>query len=318
MHREDPQDKISRSFLEPELEFEVKNDLYQFLELQPESQESNPDFDPLYDRICHKIAEETKQKQRKKVIKLIRYVLTRAAIFLLGILSYAMIVHPYLYPKVVTELTLIAPEHALSQAILPDGSKVFLNAKSSIRYHQDEKTELREVFLTGEAWFDVKKDKEHPFVVNTSGYKIKVHGTRFNVHAFPGDQEMTTTLQYGSVEILPRDEKQNLTPVMLKPGQQFIFYPATGKGIVAGVKAGFASLWKEREIRFENKSFKDLLDMLEGRYNVHFVVKDQELFNYHYDGTIRDENLTTVLDILKQTLPFRYHTLADGRIQIEK
>ncbi|WP_316820852.1 FecR family protein [Pedobacter gandavensis] len=318
MHREDPQDKISRSFIEPELEFEVKRDLYQFLELQTESQEADPDFDPLYDKICHKIAEEAKQKQRKKVIKLMRYVLTRAAIFLLGILSYALVVHPYFYPKAVTELTLIAPEHAVTEAILPDGSKVFLNAKSSVRYHQDEKTELREVFLTGEAWFDVKKDKEHPFVVKTSGYSIKVHGTRFNVRAFPGDQELITTLQHGSVEILPRDEQQKLVPVMLKPGQQFVFYPATGKGIVTRVQAGIASLWKEKEIRFENKNFKDLLDMLEGRYNVRFVVKDQELFNYHYDGTIRDENLSTVLDILNQTLPFHYQRLADGSIQIEK
>ncbi|MEQ7802014.1 FecR domain-containing protein [Pedobacter sp. ASV1-7] len=318
MHREDPQDKISRSFYEPELEFEVKKDLYQFLERQPESHEGDPDFDPLYDRLCHKIAEEVKQKQRKKVIKLIRYVLTRAAIFLLGILSYALVLHPYFYPKAATELTLIAPGNALSEAILPDGTKVFLNAKSSIRYYQDEKTKLREVFLTGEAWFDVHKDKVHPFVVNTSGYKIRVHGTRFNVRAFPGDQEITTTLQHGSVEILPRDEKQELSSVILKPGQKFVFSPVTGKGVVSTVQAGFASLWKEKEIRFENKSFKDLLEMLEGRYNVRFVVMNKELFNYHYDGTIRDENLTTVLDILNQTLPFSYHMQADGSIQIKK
>ncbi len=318
MQREDSQDKISRSFYEPELEFEVKKDLYQFLELQPGPQEGDPDFGPLYDRICHKIAEEAKQKRRKKAIKLIRYVLTRAAIFLLGILSYALIVHPYFYPKTATELTLIAPEHAVSQAILPDGSKVFLNANSSVRYLKDENTELREVFLTGEAWFDIEKDQDHPFVVNTSGYKIRVHGTRFNVSAFPDHQEITTTLQHGSIEILPRNEKQNLTPVMLKPGQQFVFYPATGKGIVSTVQPGFASLWKEKEIRFENKRFKDLLQMLEGKYNVRFIVKDQELFNYHFDGTIRDENLTTVLDILNQTLPFHYHVLADGSIQIER
>lgn len=315
MHSEDSQDKITRSFFEPELEFEVKRDLYQTLDHQSETAGTDLKLDPLYDRICEKIAAEAKQKKKQKNIRLIRYISTRAAIFLFGIFFYALILHPYFGPEKENEFTLIAPKNAIAEAILPDGSKIFLNANSKLRYRGDNQ---REVFLLGEAWFDVKKDAHRAFVVNTPGYKVLVHGTRFNVRAFLDNQQLVTTLQHGSVEILPLNGKQNLRPVKLNPGQQFIFDPATDKGYVSEVRAGFASLWKESEIRFENKSFRELLSMLEGRYNVRFVVKDQELFNYHYDGTIRDENLYTVLDILKQTLPFQYNVKDNGIIQIEK
>ncbi|MNJ98287.1 fec operon regulator FecR [compost metagenome] len=318
MDTEKHQEKIIKSFYQPELEFEVKRDLYRILESESSFKQEDVDLDPLYDRICNTIAENEKLIKRKRLIHWVKYAASSAAIFVFGVLFYVLFVQSYFNQKDKMEFTFIAPSQSISETILPDGTRIFLNSNSKIRYHLNTIDDVREVFLNGEAWFDVRKNSRVPFVVHTSNYRVLVHGTKFNVCAYGNKQEVVTTLQEGSIEILPVEGKKNISSLKLKPGQQFTLYKSTGSVDLKNVQAGFSSLWKEPEVRFENKSFKDLLTMLEGRYNVHFVVKDPELFNYHYDGTIRNEALGKVLDILKETLPFRYVIEEKGIIHIEK
>lgn len=318
MHTEDHQKKIVRSFYQPELEFEVKGDLYRVLDSETAFEQEGVNLDPLYDRICNTIADNERGIKRKRILRWAKYVVSSAAVFVFGILFYIFFIQSYFDHNEKATFTFIAPAESKAESILPDGTRIFLNSNSRLRYQLNTNDGRREVFLNGEAWFDVRKNSKVPFVVHTSGYRVLVHGTKFNVCAYRNKQEVVTTLQEGVIEILPVKGQKNISSVKLKPGQQFTFHKTTGFVDLRNVESGFSSLWKETEVRFENKNFKDLLKMLEGRYSVHFEVDDPDLFNYHYDGTIREEALDKVLDILKETLPFKYTVKDNGNIQIEK
>ncbi|WP_164110728.1 MULTISPECIES: FecR family protein [Sphingobacterium] len=320
MHNEEFQKKIDRSFFEPQLESEAKKELYDLLDSGAENYESDHDLNHVYRRVQVRIEQEVLKNKRIARTKLFRAITSRAAIFVLGLLSSMLIW--YNYPNSAeqeTPITIIAPTNAITQAILPDGSKIMLNANSKISYHKDNRDHQRIVSLEGEAWFDVIKDAKTPFIVSTNSYKVLVHGTAFNVRSFPDNSPVVTTLEHGSIEILPLVEN-NKSPkaVILKPGQQYYFDPKNNESHLSKVDSRFASLWKESEIKFENKNFKDLLKILEGRYHVHFIVKDPELFDYHYDGTIRNETLASVLDILRLTLPFQYRMGENNTVEIKK
>lgn len=320
MHNEEFQNKIDRSFFEPQLESETKKELYNLLDSGTESYESDHDLNHVYLRVQEKIGQEVLRNKRIARTKLFRAVTSRAAIFVLGLLSSMLIW--YIYPNSAEQespITIIAPTNAITQTILPDGSKIMLNANSKISYHKDKRAHQRIVSLEGEAWFDVTKDLKNPFIVSTSSYKVLVHGTIFNIRSFQDNSPVVTTLEHGSIEILPlKGKNKEIIAVKLIPGQQYYFNPKNNESLVSKVDTRFASLWKEDEIKFENKNFKDLLKILEGRYNVRFIVKDSELFDYHYDGIIRNETLASVLDILKLTLPFQYRMRENNIVEIKK
>ncbi|TDQ80042.1 FecR family protein [Sphingobacterium yanglingense] len=320
MQHQDLENKIDRSFEDPRLEHEVKLDLIRSLDNLTAINTSADELSHVYDNLMYYIDTAQRTDRRHRRIKLFSMIASRAAIFVLGIISALVIWRLWASPvDQESPLTVIAPSNAVSQAILPDGSKIFLNANSKLTYVKNSASHEREAVLEGEAWFEVTKNSEMPFTVKTSAYKIRVHGTAFNVRSFDPKHPSVTTLQHGSIEILPLDDRKNsVRPLFLTPGQEYIFDPATDQVHISKVDGDLASLWKENEIKFENKNFRDLLKILEGRYQVQFDVKDPELFDYHYDGTIRNETLTAVLDILRLTLPFQYRVKANGIIEIKK
>ncbi|AFD05255.1 FecR family protein [Solitalea canadensis] len=310
------EEKIVRSFYHPEIEFEVKNELYLELSQTVSTDEDRRATEPLFEKICTKIAVDEKLHRRTKIIRMVKYIGTRAAILVAGMLIYVLAIQPNL-KKEVAEFKFIAPGKSITQTILPDGSSIFLNANSELTYKLDPSNKLREVFLKGEGWFKVAKMPHTPFIVHTSKYSVAVHGTTFNVKAYPGSKNVVTTLQEGSIEIIP-NEGVNIKPVMLTPGEQFSYNTVSAKSTLLRVDSEVASVWKESEIRFENKKFSELLSILESRYNVQFIVKDSSLLNYHYDGSIRNENIIQVLNLIKETLPIKYQLVNNNIILIEK
>lgn len=320
MHPKDLENKIEHSFFDPRLEYEVKQDLFHSLDSLADTDHSFDGMSHIYDTVMARITVATRADRRTKRIRLLRTIASRAAVFILGLISAALLWYLWLKPVDQTsQLTVIAAPNAVTETILPDGTRIFLNAKSKISYLLNRLHNEREVTLEGEAWFDVAKNQDIPFTVKTSVYKVRVHGTAFNIRSFDDKSPTVTTLQHGSIEILPLDDSPHaIRPVLLIPGQQYYFDPLTKEVHISKVNSQLASIWKESEIRFENKKFKDLLKILEGRYHVRFEVKDPTLFDYHYDGTIRNESLTSVLDILRLTLPFHYHITDDGTVIIKK
>ncbi len=202
--------------------------------------------------------------------------------------------------------TSVAPMGSISQMMLPDNSIVYLNSGSEIKYSIDGVQGKREVFLKGEAWFQVEKNKKKPFIVHTPYYNINVLGTEFNVKAYPDDNEIVTTLEKGSIQITSAENFQLENNQLLEPGEQLIYNKQNKTIQLEMVKTKRYTAWKENKLIFINMSLKELITLLERKYGVDIEVMDETILNYHYDGTLKNETILEILEILQKTLPISY------------
>ncbi|RZK77733.1 MAG: DUF4974 domain-containing protein [Pedobacter sp.] len=175
--------------------------------------------------------------------------------------------------------------------ILPDGSRIWLNAASSIKYPATfAATKERIVELSGEAYFEIAKDAAHPFIVKTIGQEIKVLGTHFNVNSYADEAVTKTTLVEGSVQI------SCVNKVMLKPGQQAV----SNKNVVKVSKANVAETvaWKNGDFIFDNESLPSILRQVARWYDVE-IIDQANHKDIHLTGTVsRAKKLSTVLNSL--------------------
>lgn len=175
---------------------------------------------------------------------------------------------------------------------LPDGTKVLLNAASSIKYPSSFLGSVsRKVELVGEAYFEVSKDKAHPFLVYSKGQTVEVLGTHFNISAYPDDALSKTTLLEGSVKINSQ---------LLKPSQQFI-RSAAGEQIVA-VNPDEAIAWTQGYFMFNDEPLESILSRIARWYNVEVIYKNQDIRKKKFLGTItKYDQLSKTLGLLAKT-----------------
>lgn len=228
-----------------------------------------------------------------------------AAILIVGIVMGALVMNRSLKQEPVF-ITFLAPKGSISQMVLADSSIVYLNAGSEIRYSPEAKNNSREVFLKGEAWFNVTKNTKKPFVVHTPYYNVNVTGTCFNIKAYENDAEVTTTLEEGAVEITSSEKFKLAENILLQTGQQVVFNKYSRTLLVRKVNTNMFTSWKENKLMFINMNLKELIVLLERKYGVNIEVSDNSLLDYHYDGTIRNETVLEVLNLLEETLPIKY------------
>lgn len=239
-----------------------------------------------------------------------------AAILIIGILMGGLVIK-YTLKQEPVFITSIAPKGSISQMILADSTIVYLNAGSEIRYSPETKGKIREVFLKGEAWFDVTKNKKKPFVVHTSCYDVNVTGTQFNIKSYEADHEVTTTLEKGEVRISSSEDFKFAENFILKPGEQVVFDKNSNKMVVKNVDTRQFTSWKENKLIFINMDLKELITLFERKYGVDIEVDDPDVLKYHYTGTIKHESILEILEIIKHTLPIQYKI--DGqKIRISK
>lgn len=255
-------------------------------------------------KVHHRINLECNQKPKSGLMKLIYNVSKIAAILFIGLLLGVSL--QYLKKEEPVYITSIAPKGSVSQMVLPDNSIVYLNAGSNLKYSVKGVKGKREVFLEGEAWFDIAKNKKIPFVVHTPFYDVNVTGTQFNVKAYKNDDEITTTLEEGSVLITSSEKLKLAETAVLKPGEQLVYNSLKKTIEVKNVETRIFTAWKDNKLIFINMNLKDLFVVLERKYGVDIEVKNEIILDYHYDGTIKDETILEVLDLLKETLPVKY------------
>lgn len=187
--------------------------------------------------------------------------------------------------------TIEAPLGGQWQVILPDRSHVWLNAKSKLKYLVNFTGKERRVELEGEAYFQVAKDKHHPFIVVSKDQEIKVLGTQFNVNAYPDETAIKTTLIEGAVTI---NEK-----TLLKPGQQSIFSQGVAKVVTADIEMETA--WKNGLFFFDDEPIEDIMKRIARWYNVEIVYQNVNK-DYLFGGSIsRYSDLQKVLEKLELT-----------------
>ncbi|TMU55729.1 FecR family protein [Flagellimonas algicola] len=200
---------------------------------------------------------------------------------------------------------------------LSDGTKVWLNAGTSFRFPQflDASTQNRVVYLNGEAYFDVAKDKERPFIVNAENLDIEVLGTQFNVSAYKSDGEIATTLVEGSVSVYENSNPD--TKVLLSPSYQASFVKENGSITKNRVDTRIYTGWMENRLIIDNLSFAQILDKLERSHNVSIINNATHLEDEIFKGEFENESINSVLGTIASSTPFTY-TIENNVITISK
>lgn len=191
---------------------------------------------------------------------------------------------------------------------LSDGSKVWLNHGSQLKYPQKFGKDSREVFLSGEAYFNVNEDPSRPFIVKTSVLCVKVVGTSFNLSAYPDDNTIKATLDEGKLIIykaLKDGYSERITE--LEPRQQGVFNVNSKKFTIQTVKTEKYTSWKEGKLLLLDDPMDIVISKLERWYNVDIELADPNLKEYRYTATFIDETLHQVLELLALATPIECH-----------
>lgn len=194
-----------------------------------------------------------------------------------------------------------APYGEKSKMTFPDGTVVWLNAGSSLKYSNKYNTDDRVVELEGEGYFEVAKKKKIPFIVHTRGYDVVVKGTKFNVTAYPEDSNITTTLMEGAVELLK--EKQHIA---MKPGESVTLNVVSGKFTLTKVNPDVSKAWSENRIEYDNISLRELAAKLSRQYDVKIHLLTEEVGDKRFSISLRNqETIGEVMSALKEIIPIQ-------------
>ncbi|MGN0213517.1 MAG: FecR family protein [Muribaculaceae bacterium] len=204
-----------------------------------------------------------------------------------------------------------APLGTNRQFVLPDQTHVWLHGGSTLVIASNFNDNERRVYLSGEGFFKVAHNKDKQFVVSSANLEMKVLGTEFNVSAYPEDENIITTLEKGSLQVL---NKLNNTSVILKPGDMVAYSNVNGKFKCNRVQTSDYSSWRYGYIFFNNIKVSDLLVKLERSHGVQFVGQmDAEYLNQRIRARFnKDESLTNILNIVHMLVPqFQYKMKGD-------
>jgi ferric-dicitrate binding protein FerR (iron transport regulator) len=181
---------------------------------------------------------------------------------------------------------LVIPYGKTSEIILPDGTHVFMNAGSRLIYPEFFADKTREVFLVGEAFFDVEHNEQQPFIVQTTDIRVRVLGTQFNVSAYPSDNIIETVLTSGKVRLEQNNTGMFSETTELSPGQLAAFSKTERTTRLKDVDIENYTLWKENLLKFESTDLSRVVKRLERYYNIRFKYHDPFLGGIKISGKL--------------------------------
>jgi transmembrane sensor len=230
----------------------------------------------------------------------------------------------------------IVPVGSRSNLILADGTSVWVNAGSKINYASDFGKDSRDIYLEGEAFFDVVNDHAHPFTVTTSQIEIIALGTSFNVKSYPEENLIQTTLVSGSLIINRTMHKSTEKGVILEPFQQITYYkdsrelfltddltgqpdqdePVAGKAsskqdlprikLTRGINPDIFTSWKDNILILDDEPLESIVVKMERRFGPRIIIKDEELKGKRFKGSFEETTMEQALNALKFASPFEY------------
>lgn len=300
--------EVARWFKEPSFQPLLYGALsklwYRNLETEDHFEKAN-NLHSTLDKIHHSINifREHEFSRLHKRVRLSKILLRAAAVLLLPFLTLSILYVQErfeVFPKKVLYTEVSVANGSKLNTVLPDGTEVWLNSGSTLKYPQTFSRNSRKATLSGEAYFNVIADQSHPFVVSTEALDIKVTGTLFNVMAYPEDNFISATLEEGQITV----EKQNTNGcksqlIYLDPKERMVFRKdqgTFGKTIVATDQ--FTS-WKDGMLIFRNNTLDYIIGRLERWYNTDIEISNGgTLPQTPFTMTIKDENIEQVLEYL--------------------
>jgi ferric-dicitrate binding protein FerR (iron transport regulator) len=246
-----------------------------------------------------------KHKSRKRFL----LILTRAA----AIFSVPLLITSVLFfykvrnqstPEQFAMQQISNPPGVRSEIVLPDSSKVWLNAESSISYKIPFDFKSRDVKLVGEAFFEVKEDKHKPFQVESGNVNVTVLGTRFNCKAFPEDKEIEVVLAEGKVELNSVGSKTG-KGIILNPGERAIINKVTNRTYISAGNIDRYIGWHEGKLIFEECPLPEVARQLERWFGIEVEIADAEILSCHISTTFENESLYQILTLLELASPIK-------------
>lgn len=198
---------------------------------------------------------------------------------------------------------------------LPDGTRVWLNSASKLSYNSGYNHRKRNVNLVGEGYFEVAKDPDRQFCVNTENYTVEALGTAFNIKSYPADATSVTTLFEGKVRIADG----NSFSTTLAPLEAVTYDTSNGSFTKdASGRTQFAGLWRNNELIVESgTSLEKLTELLDREYNIRFVFRSERIKKLRFEGIIKDNNLQNVLQLIGLSGEVTY-TIVDNTVVLDE
>ncbi|WP_185958332.1 FecR domain-containing protein [Fodinibius sediminis] len=187
-----------------------------------------------------------------------------------------------------------------------DGTVVVLNAASSLRYPKRFDGANREVYLKGEAYFEVVPGADKPFIVHTKTADVEVLGTKFNVRAWDEETAVDVGVREGKVAVKPASSIRSENSVLLTGGQHVSVVKGKGVTGIENVDIEKHLLWLSGGLYFDNEPFKQVLLQIERKFDVQISVKDTSILDVPFTSTFSDENLENVLKVLSASMKMNY------------
>jgi len=306
-------------------------------ELWSENKNNGEDFDSFYDK--HKIRHLQKLNFDTSAEQAIKYVertekkplfkkkglMYGVAVAVLCMMGINVFFNRQDDQKVAeNRIEIVAEKGVRKQLLLPDGTKVWLNADSRLSYNNFSKdAKMRSVNLKGEAYFDVAKDKNKPFMIQTEKISIRVLGTAFNVKAYPDEPRTETTLIQGAIELSVNERPEE--KILLKPNEKVALIdskmlteagaPTNSLILTIGSLSKIhvdnkeyiqETSWTTDKLVFKDETMEELIPKLERWYNVRIHVESPKIKRYRYTATITKENINQVLNAMQLIKPFNF------------
>lgn len=209
----------------------------------------------------------------------------------------------------------VIPKGKRSRITLADGTQVWVNADSRLEYpHNFMTASTRDVYLQGEAYFDVAPDSLHPFIVHVQGVEIKVLGTAFNIKGYKEEAKIEATLVHGRISIAGDSAYDHVT---LAANQRAVFLKEKNRMVVENnVMTDTYTSWRNGVLVFEDQPIREILPILERTFNVRFLVDDESSLDCRFTAKINNKSLNEVLELFRTSDKIGYKIVAN-EVQIK-
>ncbi|TDW44587.1 FecR family protein [Flavobacterium sp. 270] len=249
------------------------------------------------------------KKQNKVIFLNSKNWMIAASILLLAGLGFF-----YISSSAVTTKQFVAGLGEHKKITLPDGTQIWLNAGSLLKYPSEFKGDTREVYLSGEAFFDVAKDKKHPFIIHTNKMDTKVLGTSFNVQAYPEQATQEVSVLTGRVNVKSTVTEEN---VYVTPGQKVVFKSKNSSlHAFRDIPMNSISLWRKNIIVFEDTPLPEVVATIKRNYNITVDVENKNLNNLKISAYFKELPADQVIGLVCNIINANYK-LESGVYRIE-
>ena len=314
-------------FIAKDLTSEISEDEKVLLE---GSLHTQPEQKQLFDIIKHfwqlyfpkvsnnKIIEKTEKKlgytyqQKSKSNKGFKFNVAATVLFILslGLFGFYYVAQNKPNHSVISEYR--SGPNEVKDIVLSDGTKVWLNASSSLFAIEPFRGDCREVRLIGEGYFEVAHNPEKPFMVRTPGLTTKVLGTHFNIISFPKEAKHEISLYKGKVELIDDNNEKN--NVVINSGEQALFSTQESRFLVIEKELGQPAAWRGGMIEFYDEQLENIVRTLERKFQTRILIKDKKAGKLRYSASFEEESLHEILHLLNEAHEFEFYETASGII----